>query len=64
MSVRLPTTLNKFCREVLPQIMQATNGQRLMQDVLAVWETDRWNSFDKFRDTTKTLLSHYEAVGA
>lgn len=64
MSVRLPPTLNQFCREVLPQIMQATSGQRLMQDVLAVWDTDRWNSFDKFRDTTKTLLSHYEAVGA
>ena len=64
MTVRTPPTLNKFCREVLPQIMNATSGQRLMQDVLAVWETDRWNSFDKFHDTTKTLVDHYEAVGA
>ena len=64
MSVRLPPTLNKFCREMLPQIMKATSGPRLMDDVLAVWETDRWNSFDKFRDTTQTLVRHYEAVGA
>ena len=64
MNVRMPPTLNRFCREVLPQIMKATSGQRLMQNVLAVWETDRWNSFDKFRDTSKTLVRHYEAVGA
>ncbi|MEE2658832.1 MAG: AAC(3) family N-acetyltransferase [Candidatus Latescibacterota bacterium] len=59
-----PPSLNRFCREDLARILKATSGRRLMQDVEAVWETDRWNSFDRFHDTTNTLVRHYESVGA
>lgn len=32
--------------------------------VRRIVETDRWNSFDRFHDTTKTLVRAYEAAGA
>ena len=64
MAIRTPPALNKFCREVLPLILRGTSGQRLLQNVDSVWETDRWNSFDQFHRTTETLVRHYEAAGA
>jgi aminoglycoside 3-N-acetyltransferase len=60
----MPSTLNRFCREILPSILHETSGERLLETAAAVWETDRWNSFDRFHDTTQTLVQHYERAGA
>jgi aminoglycoside N3'-acetyltransferase len=40
------------------------DGQRILRDVDAVVATDRWNSFDRFHETTRTLVQGYEAAGA
>ncbi|MBB31057.1 MAG: hypothetical protein CME25_19380 [Gemmatimonadetes bacterium] len=61
---RTPRTVSKFCRDVLPLIYRNTSGSRILKDVAAIQETDKWNSFDKFHDTTDTLVRRYEESGA
>ena len=36
----------------------------MLQDVARIVETDRWNSFDRFHETTRTLVERYEEGGA
>ena len=36
----------------------------MLETVAEVVKTDRWNSFDKFHDTTRTLVQRYEQTGA
>ncbi len=64
MSFRAPRSLQKFCREALPQLLTAVDGQRMFRDVEEVVATDRWNSFDRFHQTTQTLARRYEEAGA
>ena len=64
MSLRTPSSLSKFCRQVLPPLLRETRGKRILNIVKEVVETDRWNSFDRFHDTTRTLVRHYEEAGA
>ena len=64
MSVRTPPSLSKFCRQVLPPLLRETSGRRILNTVNEVVETDRWNSFDRFHDTTRTLVRRYEEAGA
>ncbi|MFH1568063.1 MAG: AAC(3) family N-acetyltransferase [Gemmatimonadota bacterium] len=40
------------------------DGRRLLATVAEIVETDRWNSFAGFHQTTDTLVRHYEAAGA
>ncbi|MBM3263705.1 MAG: hypothetical protein FJY97_09830 [candidate division Zixibacteria bacterium] len=35
----------------------------MINDVDTIVATDRWNSFDRFHETTKTLVQGYEAAG-
>ena len=60
MTVRTPGSLSRFCRTVLPHIEAAADGRRLLKAAAEVVETDRWNSFDRFHETTRTLVRHYE----
>jgi aminoglycoside N3'-acetyltransferase/aminopeptidase-like protein len=64
MAWRAPRSLTTFCREVLPLLHEQTQGERLLQTVAQVVETDRWNSFDRFHETTTTLVRQYEEAGA
>ena len=57
-------SLQRLCRETLPLMLQQANGQEMMAAVRDVVQTDRWNSFDRFGETTTTLTSRYEAAGA
>ena len=57
-------SLQQLCRQTLPLMLQQTNGQKMMAAVREVVQTDRWNSFDRFHETTATLTSRYEAAGA
>ena len=58
-----PKSLQKLCRQTLPLMLQQANGQKMMAAVRDVVQTDRWNSFDRFGETTATLTSRYEASG-
>ena len=57
-------SLQQLCRQTLPLMLQQADGQKMMATVRDVVQTDRWNSFDRFGDTTSTLTSRYEAAGA
>lgn len=59
-----PASLRGLCRDVLPKILDATNGKRMLDTVAAIQETDQWNSFDRFHETTDTLVGFYESAGA
>jgi aminoglycoside 3-N-acetyltransferase len=59
-----PPSLSRFCREVLPLLAGEADGARTLAAVGEIVATDRWNSFDRFHDTTRTLVSMYEAAGA
>ena len=45
-------------------MLQQANGQEMLAAVREVVATDRWNSFDRFHETTATLVRRYEAAGA
>lgn len=64
MAWQAPGSVTTFCREILPLLHSQTRGERLLQTVAQVVETDRWNSFDRFHETTKTLVRQYEEAGA
>lgn len=58
------SNLSRFNRLILPSLIQATRGSRILSDIRAICKTDRWNSFDRFHDTTATLVDRYESAGA
>ena len=59
-----PGSVVNFCKTVLPLLHGKTDGRRILQDVREVVATDRWNSFDRFADTTAFLVRRYEESGA
>ncbi len=59
-----PDSVINFCKAVLPLLHASTDGNRVMEDVRAVVATDRWNSFDRFRETTEYLVRRFEESGA
>ena len=64
MASRTPRCLAAFCRDILPRLLRHTDGRRVLSSVAAIVETDRWNSFDRFQETTETLVREYESAGA
>ena len=44
----------------MPRLLRRLDGRRMLGDVQAVQATDRWNSFDRFHETTHTLVGRYE----
>ncbi len=58
------STLSRFNRKILPTLIDATRGSRILADIREICKTDRWNSFDRFHDTTNTLVERYKAAGA
>jgi aminoglycoside 3-N-acetyltransferase len=42
----------------------SADGHRIMESVARIVDTDRWNSFDRFHETTRTIADHYRSVGA
>lgn len=59
-----PGSVVNFCKTVLPLLHGKSDGRRILQDVSEVVATDRWNSFDRFADTTAFLVRRYEESGA
>src|SRR4051794_25746428 len=56
--------LARLCHEHLPGILAALDSRRAVQTVRDIVANDRWNSFDRFHETNRLLLSAYEAAGA
>ena len=57
-------SLNRFCGEVLPKLLSSCDGRWMIERATEVVASDRYNSFDRFRQTTATLTRHYEEAGA
>lgn len=64
MPVRTPGRLSAYCREALPLLWRESDGAATMEAVRAIVETDKWTSFDRYHDTTRTLMKGFEAAGA
>jgi aminoglycoside 3-N-acetyltransferase len=64
MDTNMPKLLDQFCTHALRAIIGAVDGERMMRDVGDIVATDRWNSFDRWHETTQTLRRAYEQAGA
>ncbi|MCZ7644027.1 MAG: AAC(3) family N-acetyltransferase [Planctomycetota bacterium] len=60
----LPALLSAYLEECLPAIRREAQGPRVARLVKELVATERWNSFDKFHATTKTLARAYKEAGA
>ncbi|HET6248479.1 MAG TPA: AAC(3) family N-acetyltransferase [Tepidisphaeraceae bacterium] len=57
-------SLNRFVQAVFPAILGAVDPGRAVDMAAGIVENDRWNSFDRWHETSRRLLSAYEASGA
>jgi aminoglycoside 3-N-acetyltransferase len=64
MNYRPPPSLRKLCREILPLFCRRADGGRALRLAAKILETDRWNSFDRFHQTTRTMTEAYRQAGA
>jgi aminoglycoside N3'-acetyltransferase len=64
MTARTPSRLSRFCRRALPLILDRADGGRVLDTVRSILETECWNSFDRFHQTSRTLARAYAAAGA
>jgi len=64
MTWSIPISLTKFCQKTLPLLSHQVKEDRLMKTLATIIETDQWNSFDHFHDTTKTLVRYYQDADA
>ncbi|NKB70055.1 MAG: M28 family peptidase [Candidatus Latescibacteria bacterium] len=64
MASKYPRSLQTLCRQTLPLILRATKGRGMVEAIAEIVATDRWNSFDKFHQTTQTLVRRYQQAGA
>ena len=59
-----PRWLRDYSKRMLAPLLDAADGSRMVKLVKAIVKTDRWNSFDRFHETTRTLVDAHEAAGA
>lgn len=64
MSFSRPRSLQQLCRQAVPPILREADGKGMVDAIAEIVATDRWNSFDRFHETTKTLVRRYEEAGA
>ncbi len=58
------TSLKKECDALVSLLHQHTSGSRLIRTTAAINRTDRWVSFDKFKQTSAYLQKEYAKAGA
>ena len=56
--------LDAFIQQALPSILNAVNPARAIEMAAAIVENDRWNSFDRWHETSRRLKAAYDACGA
>ena len=59
----LPPRLAAYVARSLPVLHRRLDGEAILDDIAAIVATDRWNSFDRFHQTTVTLQERYAAAG-
>lgn len=59
-----PLSLRRFLRNEGAALERSISGRRTLADVREICARDRWNSFDRFHDTTDYLVDAYERAGA
>ncbi|HCV25161.1 MAG TPA: hypothetical protein DGN59_17015, partial [Candidatus Latescibacteria bacterium] len=64
MTTPTPSSLSRFCRTVLSQMVAASDGKRTLKTIDDIQATDQYNSFDRFHDTSQTLVDYYQRAGA
>ena len=57
-------SLTRFLRNEGTVLQKSIAGSRILKDVRSICETDRWNSFDRFHETTDFLTKSYDRAGA
>jgi len=60
----LPASLQYFNQWALPLLHARMQGETLLADVERIVSTDRWNSFDQFRRTSKYVRDRFVEAGA
>ena len=64
MSYPVPKTVRDASRRMLPHLLGASDGRKMIRLVEKILVSDRWNSFDRFHETTGTIVDAYERAGA
>jgi len=64
MTTKSVSSLNRYLRNEGSTLAASVSGNRVLRDVRSICETDRWNSFDRFHDTTAFLTDAYKQAGA
>ena len=64
MAGRTPKSLTRYCRDTMTALLDQTDGSRMLAAAREIVETDKWNSFDRFHQTTATLVRGFEQAGA
>lgn len=59
-----PQSLKTLCHRTVPAFLRAADGRKMIHTTKAVAQTDRWNSFDKFHETTDAIVQKYREGGA
>jgi aminoglycoside N3'-acetyltransferase len=57
-------SLDRFSRLILPDILSAVEPARAVGMAGSIVENDRWNSFDRWHETSRRLTAAYLACGA
>src|SRR5579862_2190495 len=60
----LPSMIAEKCNGLLPRLLAEMDEDRILEMVDRVVATDRWNSFDRFHETSRALMTAYETAGA
>ncbi len=60
----MPPSVASFADRLIPLLHAHTDRQRLAAFVNEIVATERWNSFDRFAQTSKTLLARFARAGA
>ncbi|MBN2452058.1 MAG: DUF4910 domain-containing protein [Lentisphaeria bacterium] len=53
-----------WIENLLPRLVAVADGRRVLDRVRAIVATDRWNSFDRFRETSRTIAAAFTEAGA
>jgi hypothetical protein len=63
-TVTPPRSVDLFCRDIVPLLHRRVSPERLVELVAEIVATDRWNSYDRFHQTSETLQRSLREAGA
>ncbi|HEY2573613.1 MAG TPA: hypothetical protein VGH65_06080, partial [Verrucomicrobiaceae bacterium] len=60
----LPPLLASRCSALVSAILQTFDPARVSETLRSIVSHDRWNSFERFHDTSRELVAAYQSAGA